>query len=90
MGTAEIVLIVLVILLLFGDKRLPELARGIGRGLTEFRRATQDVRREIRSSMDISPSSQRVDTKTESSSSIPTLITPRNRDESENPSTRSS
>jgi sec-independent protein translocase protein TatA len=89
-GTPEIILIVLLILLLFGDKKLPELARGIGRGLSEFRRATREVRREIESSLDIPGESQRADTKTESSGSVPTQSTPRKRDESENPPTRSS
>ena len=36
LGTWEIVIIVLVILLLFGGKKLPELAKGLGKGLREF------------------------------------------------------
>jgi sec-independent protein translocase protein TatA len=46
-GATEILLVLLVVLLLFGGKRLPELARTIGRGLADFRRAAQDVQREI-------------------------------------------
>lgn len=47
LGGSEIFLILIVVLLLFGGKRLPELARSLGRGLAEFRRATQAVQREI-------------------------------------------
>ncbi|MCQ2316716.1 MAG: twin-arginine translocase TatA/TatE family subunit [Bacteroidales bacterium] len=39
LGTGEILLIVLVILLLFGGKKLPELMRGMGRGVREFKDA---------------------------------------------------
>ena len=38
-GTGEILLVVLVILLLFGGKKLPELMRGMGRGVREFKDA---------------------------------------------------
>ncbi len=43
----EIVIIVLVILLFFGAKRIPELARGLGQGIKEFRKASDDLKREI-------------------------------------------
>jgi len=39
MGTGEIIILVLVILLLFGAKRIPDLARGIGKGIKEFKDA---------------------------------------------------
>jgi sec-independent protein translocase protein TatA len=56
LGSPEILLILLVVLLLFGGKRLPELARNIGKGLAEFRRAMQDVQREIQNPLnDIPP-----------------------------------
>ncbi len=38
-GTTEIILIVLLILLLFGAKKIPELMRGVGRGVKEFKDA---------------------------------------------------
>lgn len=41
-GTGEILLIVLAILLLFGGKKLPELMRGMGRGVKEFKDAMND------------------------------------------------
>lgn len=46
-GTGEIILIVLVILLLFGGKKLPELARGLGRGIREFKDASSGVKQEL-------------------------------------------
>lgn len=46
-GGIEIVVIVLIILLLFGAKKIPELARGIGQGINEFRKASSDIRKEI-------------------------------------------
>lgn len=46
-GTPELLMIMLVILLLFGSKRLPELARGIGKGVRQFRKAIDDVKDEI-------------------------------------------
>lgn len=41
LGTGEIILIVLVILLLFGGKKLPEMMRGMGRGVKEFKDAME-------------------------------------------------
>lgn len=43
----EMMLVLLVILLLFGAKKLPELARGIGRSMGEFKKAREDFEREI-------------------------------------------
>ena len=42
-GFQELLLIFLVILLLFGAKKLPELARGLGQAMREFRRATKEM-----------------------------------------------
>jgi sec-independent protein translocase protein TatA len=41
-GSTEIIIIVLIILLLFGGKRIPELMRGIGKGIREFRNGMSD------------------------------------------------
>ena len=46
-GGWEMLLIGVVALLVFGPKRLPELARTLGKGLAEFRRASSDLRRNI-------------------------------------------
>jgi TatA/E family protein of Tat protein translocase len=47
LGMFEIVVILVVALLVFGPERLPELARTIGKGLAEFRRASSDLRRTV-------------------------------------------
>ncbi len=46
-GTPEILIILLVVLLLFGSKQIPEFARMLGKGLREFRKATDDIKKEI-------------------------------------------
>lgn len=43
-GATEMVLILVVALLVFGPKRLPDLARSLGKGMAEFRRASNDLR----------------------------------------------
>ena len=48
LGAGEIILIVLVILLLFGAKKIPELARGLGKGMSEFKKGLKDVEKEIK------------------------------------------
>lgn len=52
LGPWEIVLIFVVLLLVFGGKKLPELARGLGQGLKEFKKATKDIKEEIKSTED--------------------------------------
>lgn len=47
----ELIVIMLVVLMLFGSKRLPELARGLGKGIREFKRATN----ELKSELDVEP-----------------------------------
>ncbi len=48
----ELLLIFFVILLLFGGKRLPELAKGLGRSIKEFRRATTEVEENVREALE--------------------------------------
>ena len=48
LGTQEMVLIFLILLLLFGAKKLPQLARGIGKSVGEFRKAREEFEDEIR------------------------------------------
>jgi len=47
LGGTEVVLILLAILLLFGAKRIPELAKGLGRGIREFKDATNEMKNDI-------------------------------------------
>ena len=51
LGWTEIVLIALIVLLLFGGKKIPELMRGLGRGVREFKDAKDNVRRELEESV---------------------------------------
>jgi len=46
-GGPEIVVIVLVIVMFFGSKKIPEIARGLGQGIRELKNATDDIQREI-------------------------------------------
>ncbi|RMD91590.1 MAG: twin-arginine translocase TatA/TatE family subunit [Calditrichaeota bacterium] len=46
-GMSELLIIFLTILLLFGAKRLPELARGLGKAMREFKKAANDIRNEL-------------------------------------------
>ena len=55
LGPLEIFVVVFIILLLFGAKKLPELARGMGKAMKEFKKATKDVEEDIRSAMEEEP-----------------------------------
>ena len=49
LGAVEIILIFLVVLILFGAKKIPELAKGLGKGMSEFKKGLKDVEDEIKS-----------------------------------------
>ena len=51
LGPWELLLIFLAVLLLFGAKRLPEIAQGMGKGIKEFRKAMKDTTDEIKGSL---------------------------------------
>ena len=55
LGTGELVLILLVVLLLFGAKRIPDLARGVAKSIHEFKKASREAETEIRQSVDEQP-----------------------------------
>ncbi|MDZ7897295.1 MAG: twin-arginine translocase TatA/TatE family subunit [Arcicella sp.] len=55
LGTGELVLIGMVVLLMFGGKKLPELMKGLGKGMKEFKEAQKDVQDQITKSMDDEP-----------------------------------
>jgi sec-independent protein translocase protein TatA len=47
LGTQEIILIAIVILVLFGAKKIPDLMSGLGKGIKEFKKASRDIETEI-------------------------------------------
>jgi len=49
LGTGEIILIAFVVLLIFGGKKIPELMRGIGKGVNQFKKGMNDLDEEIKS-----------------------------------------
>ena len=53
LGPWEIALVILVIIILFGGKKLPELARGLGLGLREFKKAKQEIKDEVKNVTDV-------------------------------------
>jgi len=52
-GLQELLVIMVVALIVLGPKRIPELARALGKGLAEFRRATGDITDEFRSAQNL-------------------------------------
>ncbi len=59
MGPWELLLVFLAILLLFGAKRLPEIAQGLGKGIREFKRAMKDSTDEIKGSLNEPPKDEK-------------------------------
>ena len=49
LGFSEILLIAIIMLVFFGPKKLPDIARSLGKGMSEFRRAMREVRDDITS-----------------------------------------
>ena len=52
LGSTEILVILFIVLLLFGAKKLPELARGLGKSMNEFKKASSEMEREINAEPD--------------------------------------
>lgn len=48
LGTGEIIIIALIVLLLFGGKKIPELMRGLGKGVKSFKDGMNDIEKEIK------------------------------------------
>lgn len=59
-GPPELLVIFLIILILFGAKRLPELARSLGRSINEFKNATQNIKSELDVTKEESPKDKRI------------------------------
>ncbi len=55
LGWPEIVGILVVVLILFGAKKLPELAKGLGQGIKEFKKATRDVQEDLHQAIEDHP-----------------------------------
>ena len=55
LGGGELVLVMVVILVLFGAKKIPEFAKGLGQGISEFKKASSEVTNEINSAMEQQP-----------------------------------
>ena len=51
-GVWEVIVILLVIIIFFGAKKIPELARGLGLGLREFKKAKQEIKDEVKNVTD--------------------------------------
>jgi sec-independent protein translocase protein TatA len=60
LGGGEIILILALVLILFGAKKLPELAKGLGTGIKEFKKATREVTDEVSRSVDEAQSQPRL------------------------------
>jgi sec-independent protein translocase protein TatA len=52
---SQLLIVIVVILLLFGTRRLPDLARGFGKAIREFRKAASGIEKDFRESMDDKP-----------------------------------
>ncbi len=61
LGFGEILLILFIVLLIFGAKRLPELARGLGQGMREFKKATSEIQDEITSAANLDEPAKKAD-----------------------------
>lgn len=51
-GTQELIIILVIVLLLFGAKRIPEIARSMGQGIREFKKATKEITADVNASLD--------------------------------------
>ena len=59
LGGQELVLILLIVLLLFGAKKLPELAKGLGKGMKEFKKAQTEIEEEFSKATDEVPKKEK-------------------------------
>lgn len=73
-GMSELLLIAVVVLLLFGGKKIPELMRGLGKGIREFNDAKNNVRQEIEEGMKEKPVAPSAPATTDAPHSSSTVI----------------
>ena len=55
MGAQELLLILVIVLLLFGAKRIPDIARGLGKSLSEFKKGMREIDNEVRDATEAEP-----------------------------------
>lgn len=77
----ELVLVLVVILVLFGAKRIPEFAKGLGKGINEFKKASREVTDEIERAGDATP----VEPKAPAPSTAPANVAAQNANQSSTP-----
>jgi sec-independent protein translocase protein TatA len=61
LGMTEILVILLIVLLLFGAKRIPDVAQGLGKGLREFKKASSDIQKDIREAGEVEKDTKKND-----------------------------
>jgi sec-independent protein translocase protein TatA len=72
-GPTELMIILVLALIVFGPKKLPEMGKSIGKGLREFRKAQMDIRKEISEGLRETPAAEAGATKSEATAtSTPT------------------
>ena len=52
-GPWQVIIIILAIIILFGGKKIPEIARGLGLGLKEFKKATREIKDEVKNASEV-------------------------------------
>ena len=77
-GGSELILIFLVILLLFGGEKLPELARGLGKSMREFKKATSGMEEEFKKALEAPPENTKpkLENKPAEEPAQPTVVPP--------------
>jgi sec-independent protein translocase protein TatA len=78
LGGPEILLILLVILIFFGAKRIPDLARGMGRGIREFKDATREIKDEVNNAGNHTPQNNQTAPRTSTNTTGTTSTTSTN------------
>lgn len=69
-GSWELLLIAFIVFLLFGGKRLPELARSLGQGIKEFKKASKEIEQDIKSDVSEKPSAEQTKKSQQTSQNI--------------------
>ncbi len=59
-GPWQIIIIILAIIILFGGKKIPEIARGLGLGLKEFKKATNEIKDEVKNASESASKDEKI------------------------------